>query len=244
MLDTVAKTGIEGLPLIQVRAIGGRRFEILSGIRVWQAAGLSQIHRVPVVECEVSDEEASAMVEHDYGTDSRSQQDVDDPIGLAKKLVALQKAENISITEAGRRFGLERANASNHIRLLRLPDRVQRLVAEGKLSVGHAKVMVNLPAAYLSQALKLVAPVAGRPMQVRDFETWVKAHREGGEGQGSTAPADDWAGRYSQRLGYIFGANVVIEDRGAAGRIVMNYTSHEELDGILDQYKKLGFSVE
>ena len=242
MLDVARSAGMEALPLIHAQVLSGTDFEILSGIRTWRVAGLLQIHNLPVCIDSLPKAKALAMMELDYSETGTHR--AGDPITLAQKIASLVNNKKLSIAAAGREFEMKPAHTANHLRLLKLPEYVQKHIREGRIAVGYAKIMVNLPAVYMKEAVSLLLSEHQERPSVREFEAWVKLRREGRLPAKPQQIKPDWAPRYEQRLKEIFGAQVEINDAGAAGSIVMHYTSHDELDGILNKYRRLGFSPE
>ncbi|MDZ8119552.1 ParB/RepB/Spo0J family partition protein [Pontiella agarivorans] len=124
-------------PLL-VREVG-TKFELIAGERRLRASQAAMLKRVPVIVIEASDEKALeiALIENLQREDLN-------PIEEAEGYALLQKKFNMTQDQVARQVGKARASVANALRLLELPDSIRKYVAEGLLSVGHAKVLLSL----------------------------------------------------------------------------------------------------
>ena len=125
---------------IVVRPVGnsGERFEIIAGERRWRAAQRAGLHDVPIVSVEVTEDEALqlAIIENVQRTDLNA-------IEEASGYQALINDFKHSHDEIAKTVGKSRVHITNTLRLLKLSDKVQSLVRSGKVSAGHARVLIG-----------------------------------------------------------------------------------------------------
>jgi ParB family chromosome partitioning protein len=136
LAQSVKEKGI--LTPILVRPLGGETYEIVAGERRWRAAQMAKLHDVPVVVREMADAEALelAIIENVQRADlnvleeATAYQELMDRFGRTQEQVAQE-------------VGKSRSHIANSIRLLRLPNSVQILLREGKLTAGHARTLLG-----------------------------------------------------------------------------------------------------
>jgi ParB family chromosome partitioning protein len=152
-------------PLIVRRK--GPRFELVAGERRWRAAKLAQLAEVPVVVQDIADERILelALIENIQREDLN-------PIEVAQAFDRLCRDLNLSHEQIAHRTGKDRTTITNMLRLLKLPGDVQILVAEHRLSMGHARAILGLPTPELQRDLAETASAQG--MSVRQVERMVQ----------------------------------------------------------------------
>src|SRR5947209_5703878 len=124
-------------PLVVRRA--GLDFELIAGERRWRAAQRASLLRVPAIVRDIPDNRLLelALIEN-------IQRQELNPIEEAKAYRQLIEDLQITQDEVAERVGKERSSVTNYLRLLRLPEEVQRLVEQGKLSMGHARALLAI----------------------------------------------------------------------------------------------------
>lgn len=134
--------------------------------------------------------------------------------------------------QMAQRTGIDRATVSNYIRLLKLPAPVQTLVEQGKLSFGHAKVLLSLDS--LEMINKLAERVVEQGLSVRALEQLVFGleHREPKETK--ELLVDPNVRQAQTELERALGVRVQIKDRNGKGRIVIEYKSLEDFDRVVE----------
>ena len=237
-LDELAAS-IKAQGLIQpivVRAIGGGRYEIIAGERRWRAAQLAELAEVPAVVRVVDDHAtlAMALIENIQREDLN-------PLEEASALKRLIDEFRITHQQAAEAVGRSRAAVSNLLRLLELPPEIKQLLEQRRLEMGHARALLTLPAA---QALKLARESADAGWSVRELEEKARAAHETTPGKrpaarnGREPAADPNVAQLEQQLGERLGARVHIQPgRGGRGKLVIEYFSLDELDGILERIR-------
>ena len=136
LVDSIKAHGV--LQPLLVRQVD-KAFELIAGERRWRAAEAAQLKTVPVLVIDASDEKALeiALIENLQREDLN-------PIEEAEGYALLQKQFGLTQLQVAQQVGKARASVANALRLLELPDDVRKYVAEGLLSVGHAKVLLSV----------------------------------------------------------------------------------------------------
>ncbi len=213
-------------PLI-VRRIGDH-FQLVAGERRWRASKLAGLHKVPVIVRDVSDDHLL-----EFTLIENLQREDLNPIEVALAFDRLVRELGLSHEEIGRRTGKDRTTITNMLRLLRLPQDVQQLLAERRLSIGHARAILGLPTEQLQT--QVAEKTSSQGLSVRQVERLVQRMSEPREpkpvGQDLTQDANVKAA--VQELERILGTRVRIVPRSEQrGRIEIEYYSPEDLDRI------------
>jgi ParB family transcriptional regulator, chromosome partitioning protein len=219
---------------IVVRPIGtpgpteSQRYEIIAGERRWRAAQLAGLTAIPAIVRRVPDEAAVAMA-----LIENIQRENLNPLEEARALDRLVSEFDLTHQEAAEAVGRSRAAVSNLLRLLELADEVKTLVAERSLEMGHGRALLGLT--NRRQQAEVGALVAKKGLSVRETEALVRrltAPARADVDVAETTDAD--VRRLENELGEKLGAKVLFK-QGAHGRgqLIISYSSHEELDGIL-----------
>ena len=145
LADSIRAHGIVQPLLVRRREDG---YELIAGERRWRAARLAGISRVPVVVKDVPDDNLLeiALIEN-------IQRENLNPIEEAQAYKKLLETVGLTQEALATRVGRDRTYITNYLRLLRLPDDVQRLVQEGRLSTGHARTILALDGPDLQRRL-------------------------------------------------------------------------------------------
>jgi len=222
--DSIRANGIIQ-PLI-VRS-NGERYELIAGERRWRAARMADLQSVPVVVQELADEKLLeiSLIENIQREDLN-------PIEIAQAYDRLSREHHLSHEEIGRRTGKDRATVTNMIRLLKLPPDVQVLLAEHRLSMGHARAILGLPTPELQQSVAEKA--ASQGLSVRQVERTVQKLNENRDPDDQEEQKQDPNVRAAiEELERILGTRVRIVEKSAnRGRIEVEYFSQEDLDRI------------
>ncbi|HET8539817.1 MAG TPA: ParB/RepB/Spo0J family partition protein [Anaeromyxobacter sp.] len=211
---------------ILVRKDGGR-WRIVAGERRWRAAQRAGLKEVPAVVREASEREAFelALVENLQRADLNA-------IEEAEAYEVLLGAHRLTQEQIAERVGKERSTVANALRLLKLPEDVRDLVRGGELDMGHARALLGLEDA---DAIRKTAQRAVREgLSVRATEALVRLLGMKGKKK-AAAPAETPGIRaLASRLQRRLGARVrVVPKSAVSGRLEVEYTSLDELDGIL-----------
>ena len=222
LADSIREVGL--LQPILVQRVDGR-YRIIAGERRYRACRLAGLKRVLVVEREMSNEDGmlAALIENLQREDLN-------PMEEAAAIRQLMDTAGLTQEEAARRLGKSRPAVANTLRLLTLPAGLQKLVLEGSLSEGHARVLAGVKSAALQEQLARRAIAEG--LSVRAFEALCK--EAGEETPEKPVPKrlapelDDFA----RRLQRLTGVRASIKGDLNRGRVTLSYGSAEELDSL------------
>jgi ParB family chromosome partitioning protein len=230
LADSIREQGV--MQPILVRPVDGGRFEIIAGERRWRAAQKSGLREVPALVKRVPDQAALALalIENIQREDLNA---IEEAQGL-KRLI-----EEFGITHdaAAKAIGRSRSAVSNLLRLTALPKPVQDYVLDGAIDMGHARALLALPAAQQTGA---AARVVNGGLSVRETERLVHGllnpAKRAARRRAGTRDADTL--RLENEMAEALGAKVTIEPKsGGKGRVVIAYSSLDELDGIVARLK-------
>jgi ParB family chromosome partitioning protein len=214
-------------PLIVRRR--GDEFEIVAGERRWRAAQRAGLREVLVVVRDASPKEAFelALIENIQREDLNA-------IEFAEALSRLIEEYAYTQETIADRVGKDRSTVANALRLLKLPEKVRRMVVTGDLSEGHARALLGAPNE--SSLSTLADRVATGKLSVRETEALVRGSKKRAAdgaavgGKGKTAAIRDLESRLAKKLG----TKVEVRDRDGKGEVVVSYSSLDELDRLLE----------
>lgn len=216
---------------IVVRPLGGR-YEIVAGERRWRAAKLAGLQRIPALVKEFSEVQMMeiALIENLQREDLN-------PLEEAEAYKLLMEECSLTQEELARRLGKSRPQISNTLRLLQLAEPVQEEVRAGRLSVGHAKVLLSVAAE--EEQVALARRVAAEGLSVRELEEVLRPKQEAAGRGGrprrqkeSVLPPElrDVERRLRERLG----TPVKLEMKDGKGRIEITFFGEEGLERVLE----------
>ncbi|MBN2686376.1 MAG: ParB/RepB/Spo0J family partition protein [Pontiellaceae bacterium] len=235
LTELVESIKVHGIlqPLL-VRAVGGK-FELIAGERRLRAAQAAMLTKVPVLVIEASDEKALelALIENLQREDLN-------PIEEAEGYALLQKKFYLTQDQVAEQVGKARASIANALRLLELSDNIRKYVAEGLLSVGHAKVLLSVVSTPEKEMLAKRCIKEG--ISVRALERLVK--KQGGPAKKLRSEKSDLPSDYlhtlTDELHQFFGTSVRItpsktlaNGRKVKGSLEIDYHDNDELDRLL-----------
>lgn len=224
LADSIAANGVIQ-PLV-VRPHGAR-YQLVAGERRWRAAKLAGLTEIPAVVENISDEHLLevTLVENIQREDLN-------PIEVALAFDRLAAELHLSHEEIAKRTGKDRTTITNMLRLLRLPPDIQQLVAERRISMGHARAILGLPNEELQRQLAEKASSQG--LSVRQVERLVQKMTSTREPKAETDPASDPNVRAAiQELERALGTRVRITGKpDARGKIEIEFYSADDLDRI------------
>lgn len=222
LADSIRSQGL--MQPILVRAVGAERYEIIAGERRWRAAQLAGMSTVPVVVKVVADEAALAMAL----IENIQREDLN-PMEEATGIQRLIDEFNMTHQAAAEAVGRSRSAVTNLLRLLNLAKPVQAMVLEQQLDMGHARALLALTHPKQNEAAHMIVQ---KQLSVRETERLV--------GQMLNPPIaaikkiDRDIQRLEESLSDRLGTRVNIQSRkGGAGKLTIEYASHEQLEGIL-----------
>lgn len=210
---------------VVVRTRERDRYEIIAGERRWRAAQLAGLIEIPVIVRDVDDRTALelAIVENVQRSDLNP---LEEALGYEQLIAEHGYTQN----DLGEIIGKSRSHVANSLRLLKLPEPVRTMLAEGSLSAGHARALIPT-----SDPTSLAKIIASKGLSVRDAERLAQ-----NDIKAQSAPADVLRRvekdsdtlALERSLTDRLGLAVAISHRGGAGQIKIAYKSLEQLEEI------------
>jgi ParB family chromosome partitioning protein len=201
-------------------------YEIIAGERRWRAAQRAGLHVVPIVQLDVSDGEALelAIIENVQRSDLNPLEEATGYQSLATEFAHGQDA-------IAKIVGKSRSHVANTLRLLKLPEPVKSYIAEGKISAGHARMLIGQP-----DPERIAREIVERGLNVRQVEALAQ---DRAQAAGKSVPARKRASKdadtaaLEKRLADALGLAVRIHHRGRGGLLDIRYRSLEQLDEVV-----------
>ena len=213
-------------PLV-VREIALGRYEIVAGERRWRAAMLAEITDIPCLIGDYSDEQACALTL----VENIQRQDLN-LIEEAQGYRRLSDEFHFQQDEIALLVSKSRSHIANILRLLTLSSPVQDAVAEGQLSLGHARLLVGMES---RQQLLLLGQITEQEWSVRVLEEKVRALKSGAVIEKDNYKDKDIA-RLETMLAEQIGAPVqIIVEKGRGGCLQVKFFDNETLAGLLER---------
>jgi ParB family chromosome partitioning protein len=212
---------------VLVRRKGDGIFELIAGERRLRAAKLAGLEKIPALIRNCSDQESMvlALVEN-------LQRDDLNPMETARAYHRMVNEFGLTQDAIAQKVGRDRSSVANLLRLMTLPIEIQELIETDQLSTGHAKVILGLVAP--DAQMQLARRILQAQLSVREAERLLQHQAVGRRGAKRVArpPArSDLEERLQKRLG----TRVHIEKGRRGGKIIIQYFSPEELDGIMER---------
>jgi ParB family transcriptional regulator, chromosome partitioning protein len=221
-LDELARS-IEARGLIQPIVVRPHRggYQIVAGERRWRAAQRARLHQVPVIVREFDEAETLelALVENIQREDLNAIEEAEAYAKLISRFGHSQEA-------LGRVVHKSRSHIANLLRLLELPATVRAMVADGRLSMGHARALITAP-----DPEALAKQVLERGLSVREAEKLAQGARPGAPRAGKAPKsADADIAALERQLGDLLGLKVGISYAGGKGAVSVGFSSLDQLD--------------
>ena len=235
LADSIREHGL--LQPIVVRAIADDRFEIIAGERRFRAAALAQLHQVPVIVKEVSDENALAIAL----IENIQREDLN-PLEEASAIRRLLEEFSYTHEQAAQAIGRSRSATSNLLRLLNLADPVQTMLLAGDIEMGHARCLLSLDRA---QQILIAHQIVQRRLSVRESEKLVNQTVAAAERGNAYAPgaaavrrfnglADRDVARLRERIADHLGTEVeIVSKPSGKGKLVIHFSNNDSFNGLL-----------
>ena len=232
LADSIKQYGILQPLIVQKK---GNHYEIIAGERRWRAAKLAGITDVPVLIREYDKQQTMeiALIENVQRADLN-------PIEEAQAFQQLIQEFHLTQEEIANRVSKNRATITNSMRLLKLDVRVQDMLADGKISSGHARALLGLEEG--ERQYQVAVKINEEKLSVRDVEKLVKMmNRPPKEKKPEKGPDIDLIYRQVEdKLKSIMGTKVVINQKDKnKGRIEIEYYSQEELERLIELMESL-----
>ncbi len=210
----------------------GNEYEVVAGERRLRAAKAIGLKEVPVIIKNVTDREALvlALVENIQREELNA---IEEALGFKRLMEEFQFTQE-AVAEA---IGKDRSTITNLLRLLRLPEEIQKQVADDKISMGHARALLSLEDAAIQK--KMAQVIIDRGLSVRQVEELVKkAHQGHNIIKAAGKPKNRDIEILEEELRKILGTKVFIKDKKGKGKLIVEYYSLDDLDRILGVLRK------
>ena len=216
-------------PLL-VRALPGtpNNYEIIAGERRWRAAQMAGLHEVPVMIRELSDREAL-----EFGIIENVQREDLSPLEEGEGYKRLLEEFGHTQEALSKIVGKSRPHITNMLRLLTLPEGVRQLIAEGKITMGHARALV--PA---RNPLAIAQEIVRKGLNVRQAETLAKRDQDNPDiHKRKPNPQDADVIALEKEMEKVIGLKVKITTKGKSGSLTLYYTDLDQLDDIIKKLR-------
>lgn len=229
LADSIQAQGV--VQPIVVRPLSTDRYEIIAGERRWRAAQLAGLAEIPALVRDIPDEVALAIAL----IENIQREDLN-PLEEAVAFKRLVDEFGMTHQEVADAVGRSRAAITNLLRLLDLNPEVKRYVEQGALDMGHARALAGLSGPRQTEAANIVVDKA---LSVRATEALVRRMlQEADQPKRAKPESDPNIRRLQDDLSERLGAPVKIHQEGRGkGRLVIQYGSLDELDGILERIR-------
>jgi len=217
-------------PLL-VRRLDEGRYQLIAGERRWRAAQKAELQRVPAIIRDIPDDKILelALIENIQRQElnpieeAQAYKKLIDTLGLTQEMVA-------------QRVGRDRTFITNYIRLLRLPEDIQRLVEQEKISMGHARALLGVDDVEIQR--KIAQNVIDQALSVRETERAIRKIIEGASASASTVktqPQDDANIRAAEsklRRKFSSQVRIINNQNGEGGKIEIEFYSENDLQRV------------
>ena len=212
---------------ITVRSVDGI-YQIVTGERRWRAARMAGLSEVPVIVITADDKKAAelALVENIQRSDLN-------PIEEAMGFASLIEEYGLTQEETAKRIGKSRSAVTNALRLLNLPESIRKMIENGEISSGHAKVLLGLSRPENME--KIALQIISRDLSVRETEKLVKAMEEAENKQEEEKVSHDVDHTRALELlvQKTLGRTIKINEKGNKSSITIGYSDNEDLEKLL-----------
>lgn len=237
LAESIREVGV--LQPVLVRPVGDGQYELIAGERRWRAARRVGLQTIPALVRETDDAAAleQALVENVH-------RDNLNPLEEAAAYQQLIEDFGLTHDDVAARVGRSRVTVTNTLRLMQLPPAIQKLVQEGKLSMGHARALLGSPDRSFQE--QLAKQIVADDLSVRATEEAIREH--GGEGsttatttEGGEVTTPNPAGRrlrapglveLEELLGDHLETRVKISMGASRGKVVVEFSTLEDLERI------------
>jgi len=205
----------------------GEDFEIIAGERRWRAAQKAGLEEVPVIIKDIPDDAAMAigLIENIQRENLNA---MDEAFGFER----LSKEFSLTHQEIADAVGRSRASISNLLRLLHLPEAVQRYLQHGDIEMGHARALLGLP---LPQQLAAAEYIVEKNLSVRETENYIKQLQNLGQNShrtGDHVPSSQMIELQNQLSQFLNVKVTVQQNASGKGKVSFTYSSEAELNCI------------
>lgn len=230
LIDSINENGIIQ-PLI-VHQIRPGKYEIIAGERRWRAASRIGLETVPAIirDADEIKKMQQALIENIVREDLNA-------IEEAEAIQSLIEGHGLLQEDVAKVLGRSRSAVTNTLRLLQLEDELRAYVIDGKLSAGHARALLALEDKQMQKTL--ASQIVEGGLSVRATEELVTRYlnrKPAKEKKAELSKKEITVSDLENRLKRHFGTKVQVQDRRGKGKVVISYSSLDELDRLLEQW--------
>ncbi len=224
LADSIKKYGIIQPLLVEKKE---KYYEIIAGERRWRAAKLAGLKEIPVMIKEISEQEKMevALIENIQREDLN-------PIEEAQAYKRLLEEFHLKQEDVANRLSKSRSAITNTMRLLKLDERVQMMLADGGLSAGHARALLSIEDG--DKQYELALKIVDKGLSVREVEALLKKKPAEKKDSELSSRENLIYRNFENNLKEIYGTKVSIKDQKGKGKIEISYYSVDELERILE----------
>ncbi len=224
LADSIKKYGIIQPLLVEKKE---KYYEIIAGERRWRAAKLAGLKEIPVMIKEISEQEKMevALIENIQREDLN-------PIEEAQAYKRLLEEFHLKQEDVANRLSKSRSAITNTMRLLKLDERVQTMLADGGLSAGHARALLSIEDG--DKQYEFALKIVDKGLSVREVEALLKKKPAEKKDSELSSRENLIYRNFENNLKEIYGTKVSIKDQKGKGKIEISYYSVDELERILE----------
>jgi ParB family chromosome partitioning protein len=214
---------------VVVRPDGNDRYELVAGERRWRAARLAGLTEIPVIVRTLDDRTALALAL----IENIQREDLN-PLEQAEAMHRLVEEFAMTHQQLAEAVGKSRTTITNLLRLLELHPEVKKLLAEGRIEMGHARALLGLAA---EKQVEIALRVADGRLTVRATEQLVK-NLQSGVIPPSSSEIDPDVKRLQDELSALLGTRVTIRhSKRGKGQLIVSYDDLDQLEGLLEKLR-------
>lgn len=225
LAESIKEFGI--IQPLTVRKLGYGKYQLISGERRYRASQIAGLKEVP---CYIRVANDQAMLE--MALIENIQREDLDAIEVALSYQKLMEECNLTQEQLSERVSKKRSTISNYLRLLKLPVQIQLAIRDKKITMGHARTLINLPNE--KEQLELFQQILDNNLSVRQIETLTKQSKAKNKPSSKT-PLSFSEQRYVEEISNALKTKVTLKkDNKGKGKLVIPFKSEEDLERIID----------
>ncbi|MBQ8151181.1 MAG: ParB/RepB/Spo0J family partition protein [Firmicutes bacterium] len=211
----------------------GNGFEIVAGERRWRAARKAGLKEIPALKRELTDEENMllAIIENMQREDL-------DPIEEAEGISQMIDRYGLNQEQVSKSLGKSRPYITNQLRLLKLPEELQQMVSDGRLSSGHVRALITITDR--DKQIKIAERAVSQGLSVRQVEALAKESKGTVKRKKKVTRKSADVKKVEEDLKTVLGTKVNLDQKGKKGKIEIEFYSKEELERLIELLKSLG----
>jgi len=233
LADSIRQHGV--IQPLTVRRLASGYYQIIAGERRWRASKLAGLSDVPAVVIEADDKKVMEI-----GLIENLQREDLNPMEEAKGYQVLMEEHGLTQEEVAERMGKSRPAIANTLRLLALPDAIQLMLEEGKISAGHGRALLSLPKGDLQK--KLAQKVISDGLSVRQTEALAKKLASAPKEDKPKAEKNIYIEEAAKNLSTRFGRKVAITGGKKKGKVEFEFYDQNDLMLLLDALETVSIS--